>query len=178
MSEAAAGSTIEPFVVSHVFDAPRRLVFEAFTDVEHLKHWWGPKGSKVIASEMDLRPGGRYHYGLQAPDGSTMWGRFIYREIEAPERIVFVNSFSDERGGVTRHPLHHDWPLEMLSTFFFEDAGSNRTKVTINWVPINESGAERRTFNESRGHMTQGWTGTFEQLERYLASRKSPASKA
>lgn len=173
MAEMGGNPKIEPFVISRTFEAPRELVFKAFTEVERLKHWWGPKGFKVIASTMDLRPGGTYHYGFQAPDGSAMWGKFVYREVAAPERIVFVNSFSDERGGITRHPLHSDWPLEMLSTFLFEDAGSGRTKVTINWVPINESDAERRTFEEGRGSMTQGWTGTFEHLEHYLAGLKS-----
>src|SRR5262245_62877079 len=96
----------EEFVISRVLDAPRELVFKAFTDPEHMKHWWGPKGFKVVASKMDLRPGGRYHYGLQAPDGSTIWGRFIYREIAAPQLIGLINSFSDENGRVTRHPMN------------------------------------------------------------------------
>ena len=105
MSVTERKPAIEPFVISRVFDAPRELVFKAFTDPERMKHWWGPKGFKVIAQNMDLRPGGMYHYGLEAPDGNTMWGRFVYREIAAPERIVFVNSFSDEKGGLTRHPM-------------------------------------------------------------------------
>lgn len=122
---------------------------------------------------MDLRPGGTYHYGFQAPDGSAMWGKFVYREIAAPECIVLVDSFSDERGGITRHPLHSEWPLEMLTTLFFEDAGSGRTRVTLSWVPINESDVERKTFDDGRGSMTQGWAGTFEKLEHYLAGLKS-----
>jgi len=178
MSEANAKSTVDPFVISREFDAPRGLVFKAFTEVERLKHWWGPKGFKVIASQMDLRPDGMYHYGLQAPDGSSMWGRFVYREIEAPERIVFINSFSDEKGGLTRHPLQKEWPLEMLSTFLFEDLGSGRTKVTIVWVPINESDAERHAFDTNRESMTQGWTGTLDRLEHYLADITAHTAKA
>lgn len=171
-------SAVEPFVISREFDAPRVLVFKAFTEVERLMHWWGPKGFKVIASEMDLRPGGMYHYGLQARDGSSVWGRFLYREIGAPERIVLVNSFSDEKGGLTRHPLQKEWPLELLSTFSFEDVGSERTKVTIVWEPINASEAERHAFDINRESMTQGWTGTFDRLEHYLADSKSHAAPA
>jgi uncharacterized protein YndB with AHSA1/START domain len=104
-----------------------------------------------------------------------MWARFVYREIAAPERIVFVHSFSDEKGGLTRHPMSPDWPIEMLSTFLFEDVGSNRTKVTINWVPINATDVERETFEEGRGSMTQGWAGTFDKLESYLAGKKHTA---
>ena len=169
MTSAAEKPKTEPFVISRVFDAPRELVFKTFTDPEHMKHWWGPKGFNVIASSMDLRPGGTYHYGLQAPDGSTMWGRFLYQEIAAPERIVLISSFSDANGGVTRHPMSPGWPLEMLSIFSFEDVGG-KTKLTISWAPINESDEERATFEKGRPSMTQGWSGTFEQLEAYLAT--------
>jgi uncharacterized protein YndB with AHSA1/START domain len=108
---------IEDFVISRTFDAPRDLVWKCFTDPGRMKHWWGPKGFKVIASKMDLRPGGIYHYGLQAPNGQTMWGKFVYREITPQDKIVFISSFSDERGGTTRHPGNESWPLTMLSTF-------------------------------------------------------------
>ncbi len=92
-------SSSEDFVISRTLDAPRDLVWKAFTDPKRMAQWWGPKGFKVIPSKMDLRPGGLYHYGLEAPNGSPMWGRFVFREIVAPERIVFINSFSDEKGG-------------------------------------------------------------------------------
>jgi uncharacterized protein YndB with AHSA1/START domain len=69
-----------------------------------MAQWRGPKGFPIITAKMDFRPGGRYLYGLKTPDGGAMWGRFIYREIDAPSRIVLVSSFSDETGGVTRHP--------------------------------------------------------------------------
>jgi uncharacterized protein YndB with AHSA1/START domain len=158
----------QQFVISRVFDAPRDLVWKAFTDPEHMKHWWGPKGFKVIASKMDLRPGGSYHYGMEAPNGSPMWGMFRYREITPPSRLVFVNSFSDEAGGITRHPMAPSWPLEMLSTFSFEDLG-DKTKFTIKWSPLNATAEEQATFAAGHGSMTQGWTGTLDQLAAYLA---------
>ena len=170
MIKAVEKTGTEPFVISRVFDAPRELVFKAFTDPEHMKHWWGPKGFKVIKSAMDLRPGGMYHYGLESPDGMKMFGRFIYREISAPESIVLVSSFSDEHGGITRHPMSPTWPREMLSRFDFEDIGVGKTKLTVSWTPINESDEERETFEKGRPSMTQGWGGTLEQLEAYLAS--------
>ncbi len=117
------------FVMSRVFDVPRDLLWKCFTDPERMKHWWGPKGFTVIASKMDLRVGGTYHYGMKAPDGSLMWGLFTYREIVPQEKLVFVNSFSDEKGGVTRHPAAPTWPLLMLSTFTFEDAAQRQDQV-------------------------------------------------
>lgn len=165
----AAAAKVEPFVISREFDKPRDLVFAAFSDPERMRHWWGPKGAKVIVSKMDFRPGGTYHYGLEY-GGGKMWGKFAYGEIERPSRIDLVSSFSDENAGVTRHPMAPEWPLQMHSTFTFEEAGASRTKVTIAWAPIDPSAAEREAFEKGRGSMQQGWSGTFEQLEAYLAS--------
>lgn len=157
-----------PFVISRLLDAPRDKVWKAWTEVERLKQWWGPKGFTVSHCTLDLRPGGTMHYCLRSPDGNDMWGRFVYREIVKPERLVWVNSFSDEKGGVTRHPMSPDWPREMLTTVSFAEQKGG-TLVTVQWVPIDASEAERRTFEDGRDSMKQGWTGTFEQLEQYLA---------
>lgn len=174
MTAAAAqtrSSDAKEFVISRVLKAPRELVFACFTDPARMKEWWGPKGFKVIVSNMDLRVGGFYHYGMQAPDGSAMWGKFTYREIEKPSRIVLESSFSDEAGGITRHPMAPTWPLKMLSTFLFETDGDS-TRLTIKWKPIDPSDEERATFEAGFAGMNQGWSGTFEQLEAYLANAK------
>jgi len=171
--KAGSNAAERDFVISRVFDAPRDLVWKAFTDPEHMKQWWGPKGFTVIQSKMDLRPGGTYHYGMRAPDGSAMWGKFVYREVEAPERMVFINSFSDEAGGITRHPMAPTWPLEMLSIFTFEEEPGGKTKLTIRWAPHNATAEEQKTFNAGRDGMRQGWNGTLEQLTAYLAKNKS-----
>ncbi len=159
------------FVISREFDVPREPLWACFTDPERTRQWWGPKGCKVVAANMDLRPGGFYHYGLQMPDGATIWGKFLYREIAAPERMVFINFFSDEKGGVTRHPLVPTWPLEMLSTFTFDDLGA-KSRFTVRWLPHKASEEERDVFNSDamRAGMTQGWSGTMDQLEAYLKS--------
>jgi uncharacterized protein YndB with AHSA1/START domain len=158
----------QEFVISRTFDAPRELVWQAFTEPERMQHWWGPKGFTVIASKMNFRPGGTYHYGMRAPDGSTMWGKFVYREIVRPERIVLVNSFSDEAGNVTRHPMSPTWPLRMLSTFLFAEQ-DGRTALTIRWSPLDADETERATFEGAHPSMQQGWTGTLDQLAAYLA---------
>ena len=166
---------VEDFVISRALDAPRELVWECFTDPERMKQWWGPKGFKVIASKMDLRPGGSYFYGLQSPAGQSMWGKFAYREVVPPEKLVLINSFSDEKGGTTRHPGNENWPLQMLSTFTFEELPDGKTKFTVRWAPHNATEVEVRTFDSNRNSMTQGWSGTLEQFEAYLATAKSCA---
>jgi uncharacterized protein YndB with AHSA1/START domain len=168
VEKSRQAAATEDFVISRTFNAPRDLVWKVFTDPEHMKNWWGPKGFTVLTAKMDFRPGGSYHYCMRSPDGHDMWGKFVYREIVAPERIVFFNSFSDEAGGRTRHPMSPTWPLEMLSTFTFKEHGG-KTTLTIRWSPYNASEVERKTFEDGRKGMNQGWSGTFEQLEAYLA---------
>ena len=161
---------MKPFEISRVFDAPRDRVWKAWTEAERLKHWWGPAGFKVHTCKVDLRPGGSFLYGMTAPDGTEMWGRFVYREIKAPERLVFVVSFSDAKGGVTRHPWSPNWPLEIHSTAMFEEQSGGKTKVTVRWTPADGSSElERKTFDEGRASMTQGWGGTMDQFAAYLA---------
>jgi uncharacterized protein YndB with AHSA1/START domain len=168
MSDQAT-STSKEFVISRVLNAPRDLVWKCFTDPARMKEWWGPKGVKILKSEMDLRVGGTYHYGMQTPDGKVMWGRQVYREITPPERLVFISSFSDEAGGLGRHPMAPSWPIEMMSIFTFEDVGGGKTKFTVHWSPYNATEEERKTFAAGHDSMTKGWSGTMEQLEAYLA---------
>jgi uncharacterized protein YndB with AHSA1/START domain len=163
-----AESPVKPFVISRTFDAPREKVWKAWTEREQLVQWFGPKGFKMTTAKLDLHPGGTFHYCLQTPDGKEMWGKFVYREIKAPERIVLVNSFSDAKGGLTRHPMAATWPLEMLSTTTLTEEGG-KTKLTIEWSPLYPTDDERTMFDGAHDGMKQGWTGTFDQLDEYLA---------
>jgi uncharacterized protein YndB with AHSA1/START domain len=167
----------EDFTTSRIFDAPRDLVWKAFTEPQHLKHWWGPKGFSVIAATVDLRPGGRYHYGLKAPDGSEMWGKFEYLEITPPERLVFINSFSDKEGGTTRHPGHMSWPLEMRSVFTFKELPGGKTRFTLNWAPWNATPAEQKTFDDNHRSMQMGWGGSLDVLTEYLSQIQKEMSQ-
>jgi uncharacterized protein YndB with AHSA1/START domain len=96
-----------------------------------------------------------------------MWGKFIYREVVPQRRLVFIVCFSDEMGGVTRHPMSPDWPLTTLSTVTFAEANGNTT-ITVKWIPVDATEAERKTFEDGRDSMKAGWTGTFDQLDDYL----------
>ncbi len=156
------------FVISRVFDAPRRLVWRAFTDPACMGQWWGPKGVTVVRQAMDFRPGGSYHYAMRTADGQVMWGKFVYREIDEPRRIVWVNSFSDEAGGLTRHPLSPTWPLEMLTTMTFDEPLPGQTGLTIRWSPLNATEQEQKTFDAGHDSMRDGWSGTLDRLTAYL----------
>lgn len=162
------GRAADEFVITRVYDVPRERLFEIWTESAHLMRWWGPKGFKMLSAEMDLRPGGVFLYGMQMPDGGEMWGKWVFREIVAPERLVFIVAFSDPAGGVTRHPMVPDWPLQTFSTVTFTPADGG-TRVEIRWRPHEATERERRTFEEGHGSMQQGWTGTLDKLADYLA---------
>lgn len=159
--------TDEVFSVTRVLDAPRELVYKVWTEPAHLAHWWGPKGFKLTVAHLDLRPGGVFHYGMKADNGIEMWGRFVYREIVAPEKMVFVISFSDAAGNITRHPLSEDWPLEVLTVLTLTEQ-DGKTILQLSSAPLNASEREQEAYTEGFKSMQQGFAGTFEQLEAYL----------
>ena len=94
-----------------------------------MEHWWGPKGLTSRVHKLELRPGGTFLYSQKTPDGREMWGKWVYREIVAPERLVMVSSFTDEKGNLTRHPFEPNWPLETLGTSTFTE---DRGRTTVN----------------------------------------------
>jgi uncharacterized protein YndB with AHSA1/START domain len=159
--------------ITRVFDAPRSLVWQAWTEADRLAQWWGPKGASIRVIKLDFRPGGIFHYAMAFQPGQDMYGRFVYREISAPERLVFVSSFSDAEGGITRAPfpqLANSWPLEVLNTVTLtEDRG--KTTLALRGGPINATEEERKTYAGMADSMRQGFTGTFEKLDEYLARR-------
>lgn len=160
------------FVFIRTVDAPRELVWKAYSEAERLAQWWGPKECKLTVSGLDFRPGGIFHYGMEWSTGNIMWGRFVYREMVPPERLVFVTSFSDEKGGVTRAPFNEHWPLEVLNVMTFEEAGG-KTKITIRSTPINSTEEEHKAFEGFFDSMNQGYGGTFDKLDMYLAKVQS-----
>jgi len=158
----------QPFTISRAFNVSRERLWKAWTEREQLMQWFGPKGFTMAIANLDFRPGGTFHYCLQSADGQRMWGKFVYREIVAPERIVLVNSFSDEKGGIARHPMSPTWPLETLSTFRLSEQ-DGKTTSTVEWTPLHATADEQKTFDSSHEGMKAGWGGTFDQLAAYLS---------
>ena len=155
------------FNISRTFNAPRALVWKAYTEIDQLAKWWGPKGFTWIKGTLDLKPGGMFHYGMRAPTGQEMWGKFVYQEITEPEKIVFVSSFADENGNIIRSPFLDPWPLEILNTVTFTES-EGKTTLTIKGGPINATEEEYSKFEEMHKSMQQGFGGTFDQLAEYL----------
>jgi uncharacterized protein YndB with AHSA1/START domain len=156
------------FSITRVFQAPRALVFKAWTEPERLRQWWGPKGFSFVVAKVDLRPDGLFHYCMRSPDGREMWGKFVFREIVAPERLAFVVSFSDPDGATVRNPFNPDWPAEVLNTLIFTE-NEGKTTVAMRGSPINATDLEKKTFGSHHGSLRQGFAGTLAQLDDYLA---------
>jgi uncharacterized protein YndB with AHSA1/START domain len=170
MAGTAAPAPEGAFVISHRFDAPRPRLWSAWTEPDQLSRWFGPRGVTTTLLRHELRPGGLVHARMERPEGGPIWARFLYREVLAPQRLVWEHSFADERGEVARAPFFDGvWPLRMLTTVTFAEEGA-ATGVTLTWSPLDATEAERRSFAGNTASMTQGWSGSFATLEAYLAA--------
>jgi uncharacterized protein YndB with AHSA1/START domain len=140
-------------VITRTFDAPRALVFTAWSKAEHAVRWFGPKNFTVPHCKMDFRVGGAYRACICSPDGAEYWMRGIYREIAKPERIVFTFAWEEEgeRG------------RENLVTVTFAEQG-DKTRMTFRQA-FFESVSERDSHNE-------GWSECFDRLEQFLAGER------
>lgn len=163
----ADGTSRQEFVYQRTVKAPRQLVFEAYSQPEHLKNWWGPKDMPINVYRFDFQPGGVFHYGMVSPEGEH-FGKLVYQHIEAPVQLNFIVSFCDEEGNPTRHPLAQRWPLEVMTEMEFLDLGSE-TRIEMRSWPINCEDDERELFLGAVGGMTQGNDGMMETFEAYLA---------
>lgn len=155
--------------ITRTFNAPRELVWKTMTQAEHLKHWWGPKGVPIDVKKYEPRPGGVFHYCMHFPGGMDIWGRFLYRELVEPERMVWINGFADAEGNAIANPMSPVWPLEVLNTTTLEEV-DGKTVLHLLSQPFNASDAERAAFLAMHASMQGGFGGMYDQYEEYLAT--------
>lgn len=139
--------------VERTFEAPRERVFAAYTDPELVPRWWGPYGTTTVVAELDARAGGRWRFVSQDSSGEETAFRGVYREVSAPERIVWTFEWEGMPGHVS------------VETAVFEDLGDGRTKVIADTV--FHTGAERDGMLDSG--MERGMNETFARLDELLA---------
>lgn len=161
--------TTPRFQISRVFSAPRQRVWDAWTDPAQLGEWFGPKGTTGSILAFDLRPGGEWRGRMEGADGSVMHSKFIFKEVDAPSRLIWIHGFADEAGNRARAPFAPLFPLELLTTVTFADMDGD-TRVDINWEPIDATPEEEAFFAGMMASMEGGWTGTFERLAAFLAA--------
>ncbi|RAR41035.1 SRPBCC domain-containing protein [Paenibacillus sp. MDMC362] len=158
----------QSFEITRVFNAPRELVFKAWTELEHFAKWWGPKGSTLEVVKMDAQSGGALLSFQTTPDGNlVMWRKFEYQEVVDPEKVTYIQSFSDERGNTIRAPFSTSWPLEILNIITFEDS-KGKTFLKLKGYPMNASAEEQESYNGMAPKLQQDLEGTFDKLADYL----------
>jgi uncharacterized protein YndB with AHSA1/START domain len=143
---------------TRVFDAPRELVFAAFTDPKHLAQWWGPDGFTTTTQAFDFRPGGVWRFVMHGPDGRDYQNRITYDEIVPPGRIVYRHGGGDDVE-----------PVQFSTTVTFEDLGG-KTKLT--WHGRFPSAAERARVIREYG-ADKGLVQTMTRLAEYVAMKVS-----
>ncbi|HEY2495674.1 MAG TPA: SRPBCC domain-containing protein [Candidatus Angelobacter sp.] len=124
----------ERMVVTRVFDAPRELVWKAWTDPKYVMQWWGPKGCTAPVCKMDFRVGGKFLICMRTPDGQEGWNGGEYHEIVPQEKIVSSMYFSDSEGNKIdpeQLGIEHEAVEGAHDVTLFEDLGNGRTKLTF-----------------------------------------------
>ncbi len=150
-SNVADAAPLE-LVVSRLIDAPRALVFKAWTQQEHAARWWGPQGFTIVSCRLDAAQGGTYRVAMRSPEGTARTKRGVYREIVEPERLVFTYTWEDADG----NPGH-----EMRITVTFEAQGQ-QTLLTLRQTGFED-------IPERDSHRS-GWTGCLERFGDYMTT--------
>ena len=139
-------------VITRIFDAPRHLVFQAWTEPDRAARWWGPQGFVTTYCNMDVRPGGTFRVCMRSPEGIEHWKQGIYREVVERERLVFTFAWEDDNGD----PGH-----QTVVTVMLEDLG-DRTRVTLRQAVFETTG----WCEDHR----RGWTSCLERFASWLGS--------
>ncbi len=124
----------ERMVITRIFDAPRELVWKAWTDPKYVMQWWGPKGFTSPVCKIDFRVGGKFLYCMRTPDGQEGWNAGEYHEIVPNEKIVYSMYFSDAQGNKVEpetYETEHEATGDTHDVVIFEDFGNGQTKLTL-----------------------------------------------
>lgn len=157
----------EQLEITRTFQAKRDLVFDAFTQSEHLKQWWGPEGFKIEVLSMNFSVGGSFHYKMINDFGDEMYGLFKFKEITRPSRLVFDNAFADKDGNIVKAPFDIDLPLLIENQFSFSE-NNGQTLMTLTCTPVAKTHEELEAFIGLKEDMSQGYNRSLDQLELYM----------
>ena len=152
----------QDFTITREFDAPRELVFKAWTDCDHFSHWFGPKDFTTPHCAIEPRPGGTWTSAMRSPEGNEFWSSGTIVEIDEPSRFVVDEGFSDEHGSrvsAQEYGMSDDMPSEERMTVTLEEH-RGRTRLTVRQgIPTDVA---------ERNGAPQGWQETLDKLDAYL----------
>ena len=153
------------YALERAFDAPRELVWKAWTDPKLLPRWYGPS-AETIVHRLELKPGGLWLVEMKW-GGKSNHQRAEYKEVTPPERLVWLHSNSDANWNVIPSPMMPDWPRVLLTTVTFEEDGG-RTRLRLTWMPHDASEAEIACFAAAIERIGKGWDAGMELLAKLL----------
>jgi uncharacterized protein YndB with AHSA1/START domain len=159
ISATGTSPTAWELVISRAFDAPRDLVFKAWTEPARLARWWGPRGFKIPSCKMDVREGGAWRVCMRSPEGTDHWVRGVFREVVAPERLAFTWAWEDDEG----KPKHET----VVRVDFTERDG--KTRLVMRQGSFESEKA--RDLHQS------GWSSALDCLDDYLGELADDGGK-
>ena len=148
-------SELPEYLLERIFDAPRELVWRAWTDPELLHRWYGPNVETII-HKFDLKPGGSWLNEMKMGDNSFL-SKMVFQEVAPPEKLVWHHySSTDSDWNSATNPMMADWPRLLLTTVTFEDMG-DKTNVRLSQIPMDATDAEIACFAQAMANMDKGW---------------------
>jgi uncharacterized protein YndB with AHSA1/START domain len=154
----------ERMVITRIFEAPRELVWKAWTDPKYVMQWWGPKGFTAPVCKIDFRVGGKYLCCMRSPDGQEFWNAGEYYEIVPHEKIVSSMYFSDSQGNkvdAAEYGIEHEAIEDAYDVILFEDLGNGKTKLTF-------IGNEPMESAKNSGQL-EGWNQILDKIAAVVA---------
>ncbi len=158
-------------LITYELDAPREIVFKAWTDPEALKHWYAPNGCRVEFKKLEVFSGGSYHWCIHNPSFGECWSIGTFFEVTFPEKIVHSSIIADENGNVLKPVeagMDADWPQETLITIAFEAIG-NKTRIVLHQTVAE--GVARRTG------ALPSWLQMFDRMKEFTLNRLAPKNQ-
>jgi uncharacterized protein YndB with AHSA1/START domain len=158
---------MERMVVTRVFDAPRELVWKAWTDPKYVMQWWGPKGFTAPICKIDFRVGGKFLFCMRTPDGQEGWNGGEYHEIVPYEKIVSSMYFADSKGNrIEPEGTEHEAIEGVHDVVLFEDIGNGQTKLTFIGNETMQNAIASGQF--------EGWKETLDKIAAVVAGLVRP----
>ena len=153
------------YVLERTFDAPREMVWRAWTDPELLSRWYGP-GIETIIHDFDLQPGGAWLNEMRWGENAD-FSKMVFQEVTQPEKLVWHHSSTDAGWNIISSPMMADWPRVLLTTVTFENLG-DKTNVRLSQIPMDATDAEIACFAAMMDGMSKGWGGGYKIIDEIL----------
>lgn len=164
-------SELPEYKFDRVFDAPRDMVWRAWTDPELLQRWYGP-GVETVIHEFDLKPGGVWLNEMKWGENSN-FSKVVFQEVERPEKMVWHHySCTDADWNSMTNPMMADWPPLLLTTVLFESLGG-KTKVRLSQVPMDASEVQAACFAKAMSNMDKGWGSGYAIMDEMFAEMQA-----